>query len=92
MNTDKLVRMVNQIADFFVSYPAAEAKAGVHDHIVSFWTPRMVTALRDRAATDPAGLSPLALAALAHQDDAESPVEKVTAGPKELGTLTSDAG
>ena len=36
--TQKLLFMANQIADFFRPYPDEEA-AGIHDHILSFWTP-----------------------------------------------------
>ena len=38
---EKLVRMANQIADFFTPYSEAERIAGVKEHIRSFWTPRM---------------------------------------------------
>lgn len=92
MNTEKLVRMANQIAEFFNSYPGEEGVAGVRDHIHAFWTPRMVAALQERAAHDPAGLLPLAVAALLRPGNAESPAEKATAGPEELGAMASDAG
>lgn len=36
-----LVRMINQIADFFDAYPEAEAVAGVTDHVRKFWDPSM---------------------------------------------------
>ncbi len=39
---DKLLRMANQIASFFRSYPDDEAVAGIHKHIEAFWTPKMV--------------------------------------------------
>ena len=42
---DKLVRMANQIATFFRSYPDEEAVAGIHKHIMAFWTPKMVANL-----------------------------------------------
>lgn len=92
MNTDKLVRMANQIAEFFNSYPGEEGIAGVREHIHAFWTPRMVAALQARAANDPAGLQPMAVAALLQPGGAESPAEQATAGPKELGAMASDAG
>ncbi|MBN9222678.1 MAG: formate dehydrogenase subunit delta [Mesorhizobium sp.] len=38
---EKLVRMANQIADFFHSRPREEGVAGVADHINKFWEPRM---------------------------------------------------
>jgi formate dehydrogenase subunit delta len=41
MKPDDLVRMANQIAQFFAPYPAPEAVAGVTDHLEKFWTPAM---------------------------------------------------
>ena len=38
---EKLVRMANQIADFFHSKPREEGIAGVAEHINKFWEPRM---------------------------------------------------
>ena len=40
---ETLVRMANQIADFFKIQPANEAVAGTADHIRRFWDPRMRT-------------------------------------------------
>ncbi len=36
-----LVRMANQMADYFEAFPEAEAAPGVADHIRKFWTPKM---------------------------------------------------
>jgi len=36
-----MVRMVNQIADFFDAYPEAEAAPMVAEHIRNFWPPTM---------------------------------------------------
>ncbi len=58
----KLVRMANQIAGFFQSYPDAAAQAGIRTHLVSFWTPRMLGELRAQAGAP--GLSPLVEAVL----------------------------
>ncbi len=41
MQQDDLVRMVNQIADFFDAYPEAEAVSGVIEHLRKFWDPAM---------------------------------------------------
>ena len=38
---EKLVRMANQIADFFHTRPREEGVAGVAEHINKFWEPRM---------------------------------------------------
>lgn len=40
-NNERLVRMANQIAAFFRTYPDREAVNGVRKHIASFWTPKM---------------------------------------------------
>jgi formate dehydrogenase subunit delta len=37
----KLVRMANQIGDYFRTFPEAEAVAGAADHLRKFWTPKM---------------------------------------------------
>ncbi len=41
MQTQDMVRMANQMADFFKSYGEKEAIAGIADHINKFWDPRM---------------------------------------------------
>ena len=38
---EDLVRMINQIADFFDAYPEPEAIAGVTEHLRKFWDPSM---------------------------------------------------
>ena len=61
--SNKLVRMANQIADFFAPYPHDEAVAGVAKHIKDFWDPRMrkdFFAALDEGAT---GVNPLVLEA-----------------------------
>ena len=56
---DKLVRMANQIAQFFQSQPHDAAVAGIVDHLRSFWTPKMRRQIADHAAAGGAGLEPL---------------------------------
>ncbi len=58
-----IVRMANQIATFFASYPHDEAVHGVADHIAHFWDPRMRAHLRELISTGGHGLSPLAMEA-----------------------------
>lgn len=42
MNTDKLIRMANQIASFFEADPdRAAALDGIASHLSRFWDPRM---------------------------------------------------
>lgn len=89
---EKLVRMANGIADFFRAYPAEEARAGIADHIQSFWTRVMRDALQALVARGGAGLDPLVLGAFGGKALGESPILKETAGPDEVGQLGSDAG
>jgi formate dehydrogenase subunit delta len=39
---DRLVRMVNQIADFYAAMPEREAIEGVASHLSLYWTPKMI--------------------------------------------------
>ncbi|MBD8909063.1 formate dehydrogenase subunit delta [Methylorubrum zatmanii] len=89
---DRLVRMANQIALFFRSYPEDEAVAGIHKHIVAFWTPKM---RRDLAAyADEVGdrLDALVRKALEGEPSSESPVRPATRNPQLAGEGASDAG
>ena len=45
METKDMVRMANQISDFFQSYGADYAKKEIATHVNSFWDPRMRTML-----------------------------------------------
>jgi formate dehydrogenase subunit delta len=60
---DTLVRMANQIADFFKIQPGDEAVAGTADHIRRFWDPRMRAMMTQHLAHGGAGLNPIALKA-----------------------------
>lgn len=62
-STDTLVRMANQIADFFHIQPEQEAVAGTADHIKKFWDPRMRTMMAAHLERGGAGLNPIALKA-----------------------------
>ena len=64
MNTQDLVRMANQIADYYQAYPEDEAVAGIASHIRSFWDPRMRSVLENHVAAGGAGLKPLVLKAI----------------------------
>ena len=88
----RLARMANQIAAFFRSYPEEEAVAGVQDHIVAFWAPRMRADL-DAVLDEPRlGLDPLVVSAFRRMARADSPIQRETAGPETVGQLGSDAG
>ena len=41
MLAEDLVRMANQIAQFFAAYPDDDAIEGVRDHLLKFWDPAM---------------------------------------------------
>jgi formate dehydrogenase subunit delta len=106
LTEDKLVRMANQVASYFRSYPDEDAAKGISDHIESFWTPTMRRTLQGRINTDQAGISPLVVRALTalpvtrspadiaalERAPGESPIRREVAGPAELGELASDAG
>ena len=93
MSHPKLSRMANQIAAFFQAYPAPEATAGIHDHLVAFWTPKMRAQLAEHLATGTTDLHPLVVAALQPRTGAHSPAEKEAAGPSQVGEIgASDAG
>ena len=58
--TDTLVRMANQIADFFRIQPEGEAVSGTADHIRRFWDPRMRSKMAEHLAHGGSGLNPIA--------------------------------
>jgi formate dehydrogenase subunit delta len=60
MKTKDMVRMANQIADFFRAYPEEQAVAETAKHLKSFWEPRMRKMLIEHMATGGAGLNDLA--------------------------------
>ena len=41
MEARDMIRMANQISDFFKSYGEKEALEGIAEHITKFWDPRM---------------------------------------------------
>ena len=63
MNADKtakLVKMANQIGDYFAPRPPNEAAAGTADHIRQFWTPKMIEEIVAAALAGDVGLNPTA--------------------------------
>ncbi|MGL4487884.1 MAG: formate dehydrogenase subunit delta [Rhizobiaceae bacterium] len=62
MDDNDLVRMANQIADFYKPYPREEAVKGVAEHITMFWEPRMRGKLRELLESGGEGFSDIALA------------------------------
>jgi formate dehydrogenase subunit delta len=71
MTENDVVRMVNQIAQFFAPYPETDAVDGIHDHMLKFWPPvmrRELAALVHAPAGAPSVLHPLALLAAQRLD------------------------
>lgn len=66
MHIDNLVKMANQIGDFFESMPdPVEAQEGIATHIKKFWEPRMRRALLAHIdSTGGSGLHPAVARAL----------------------------
>ena len=62
---EKLVRMANQIATFFLSQPAAIRAEGVATHINKFWEPRMRRRFFELLGDAEAGFLPLVIEASA---------------------------
>jgi formate dehydrogenase subunit delta len=64
MQAERLVYMVNQIGDFFKSYPHDQAVAGIADHVRKFWEPRMRKEIYAVIAKPGHGLKPQPLEAI----------------------------
>jgi formate dehydrogenase subunit delta len=64
MSPEKLVRMANQIADFFRTQDEAAAPAMVADHLAKFWEPRMRGAIIAPGKAGGEGLDPIAAEAV----------------------------
>lgn len=69
MEANDVVRMANQIAQFFSVYPDEDAVEGVRDHLEKFWPPSMRKDLMATAtglAPSAVSLHPLVLKAAEH--------------------------
>jgi formate dehydrogenase subunit delta len=64
MESENMVHMANQIAEFFAPYPHDEAVDGVTDHLKKFWEPRMRKQIIEYVAKGGSGLHDLALEAV----------------------------
>ena len=58
-----IVRMANQISDFFNAYPHDEAVRETANHLRNFWDPRMRAQLSDHLSAGGKGLSETAIEA-----------------------------
>jgi len=86
---DALVRMANDIGDYFRAEPdRAVAVAGIATHVRRFWEPRMRRRIHAHVAAGGDGLDPLvreALAALASEDPAARLAGDAPQGPSANG-------
>ena len=62
---DKLVRMANQIGDFFGPMDEEAATRGVANHLKRFWTPKMISEIIGYVDSGHTGLNPAAAQAVA---------------------------
>ena len=62
---DKLVRMANQIGDFFGPMGEEAATRGVANHLERFWTPKMIGEIIGYLDSCQPGLNPAAARAVA---------------------------
>lgn len=62
---DNLVRMANQIGEYFKSMPDCEAVNGAAEHLKLFWTPKMVGEIIDYVDAGHSGLNAIATRAVA---------------------------
>ena len=60
----KLVRMANQIGDFYAAMPENEAVAGAVSHLRLYWTPKMIRELVAFVDAGGAGLNATAAKAV----------------------------
>jgi formate dehydrogenase subunit delta len=65
METRDMLRMANQIADFFRSYPHDEAVKEAATHLNNYWDSRMRKHLFEHLAKGGEGLDPLIIEAAA---------------------------
>ena len=76
----KLVRMANQIAGFFASFPEKEAVANTAQHLRNFWEPRMRDEISHYVDHGGDGLHPIALEAVKHLAEAKRQASKLPTG------------
>ena len=87
-SSDTLVRMANQIADFFKIQPEAYAVAGTANHIRLFWDPRMRAKMSEHLAHGGKGLNPIALKAV--RQICKAPTPSLAASSPATDTHGSD--
>ncbi len=60
MNSEELIRMANQIAEFFTPYAHDHAVKQIAQHVIDFWDPRMRAAMTETLNSGAEGLTDLA--------------------------------
>ncbi|WP_409562504.1 formate dehydrogenase subunit delta [Hyphomicrobium sp. B1] len=84
MQSSDIIRMTNQIAAYFESYPKQEAIDGIAMHIHNFWEPRMRNELKSYIDAGGKDLSPLFLEAMAaYYKGPKSPVKQAVVQNKD---------
>ncbi|HTX24337.1 MAG TPA: formate dehydrogenase subunit delta [Steroidobacteraceae bacterium] len=92
MNVDHLVKMANEISVFFASEsPPQQAPRDVAGHLRRFWEPRMRKEIVAHYAKGGAGLTDIALGAVAILA-AEAAGATPSAGATPAGAVTPSAG
>jgi formate dehydrogenase subunit delta len=92
-NIKTLVRMANQISDFFNPYSGEQAVSGIQTHIKKFWSPVMRRDLAAHVEHGGEGLRPAVIEAFNRlMSDTSSPAHKGVPSPSETGPMASDAG
>ncbi len=69
---DRLVRMANQIGDFYASMPEREATEGAASHLRLYWTPKMIREIIAFADQGRPGLNAIAARAIESLKQSES--------------------
>ena len=69
---DKLVRMANQIGDFYATTPEREATEGAASHLRLYWTPKMIREIIAFADEGHPGLNAIAARAVDSLKQSES--------------------
>ena len=69
---DRLVRMANQIGEYFAPMPEHEAIAGTASHLRLYWTPKMIREIIAFADQGRPGLNAIAARAVESLKQAEA--------------------
>lgn len=79
-SVDTLVKMANQIGDFFAAQRSMDSAAGAAEHLAKFWDPRMRAGIIAHLEHGGAGLNPTALEAVKRLAQGAAEKKKSAAG------------